>query len=80
MGWSHLLQAAVPIAALALAWWQPRIGGDTLLAIGIIASVWYAASAANQQWPTTLIVVGIAFVPIIISGALFLRASYVAGK
>lgn len=75
MGWTHYVQALVPLAALALAWWNPRIGGATLVALGIVVGAWYAAEASHVQLITVALVELIAFVPLIVSGALFLTST-----
>ena len=74
-GWTHYLQALVPIAALAFAWWQPRIGGFLFAGVGLFFGIAYLLMASSQLPLTIVIVELIAFAPMILSGILFMRAA-----
>lgn len=75
-GWSHYLQALLPLVLLAIAWWWPRVGGAILVGLGVVLGVLYAVQANSQAVSATILVGLIVFAPIIISGVCFLRASY----
>lgn len=74
-GWSHYLQALVPIGAVLLAWRMPRVGGYFFIALGLLLGVAYPIGASHQPLATTALVELVVFVPMAVSGYLFLRAS-----
>ena len=75
VGWTHYVQAAVPLVAIALAWWQPRIGGAILAALGLTVGIWYFVEASHLRLVVIALVELIAFVPLVLSGLLFLYST-----
>jgi len=74
-GWSHYLQALIPIGIVSLAWWKPRVGGYVFIALGLLLGFAYPIGASHQSLETTALVELIVFIPTAVSGYLFLRAS-----
>ncbi len=75
-GWSHYLQALIPIGVVLLAWWKPRVGGYVFIALGLLLGIAYPIGASHQPLATTALVELIVFIPMAVSGYFFLRASY----
>jgi hypothetical protein len=74
-GWSHYIQALIPIGLVLLAWWKPRLGGYFFIALGLLLGIAYPIGASHQPLATTALVELIVFIPTAMSGYLFLRAS-----
>jgi hypothetical protein len=74
-GWAHYVQAAVPAAALLLAWRRPRVGGAALVGAGLILAIAWGVAASSQPVATVVFVELVAFAPMIVGGCLFRRAA-----
>lgn len=74
-GWSHYLQAAIPLLGLLCAWFYPRLGGTVLMGLGILFGVWYPLTANDFPLPTIVLVELIVAAPAIIGGYLFRRSA-----
>ena len=66
---------AVPLVALiALGWYRPQVAGWTLIVLGAVFAALYAATVPNIQLVPTALIALIFFVPIILSGYVFLQS------
>jgi hypothetical protein len=65
----------VPVVALAaLGWFRPQVAGWALVVLGIVFAGLYASTVRDLQLVPTLVVAILFCIPLIVSGALFLRA------
>lgn len=77
-GLQHLTQA-IPLLLLAyIAYKKPFVGGIILLAIGLVLGTLYSLRAPFAL-PTILIVEATLFLPLLISGVLFILSSKAKG-
>jgi FtsH-binding integral membrane protein len=72
--WSHLLQVAIMVLLVALAWMRPRVGGPVLIAVGVGYSV--LMLAVGQDLVSRLVVIAIFFAPLIAAGGFFMAAGH----
>lgn len=74
-GWPHDIQFIMILAPVVLGWFYPREVGYVLVFFGILLAIAYAIfSAATLPALVILVIELVVFVPIIVSGYLFVRA------
>ncbi|RJQ35026.1 hypothetical protein C4568_01750 [Candidatus Parcubacteria bacterium] len=73
----QLVMRVTPIIALVLlGWYRPQVAGWALIVLGIVFAGFYAATVQDLQLVPTIIVAVLFCIPLIASGALFVRAHY----
>jgi len=74
-GAGHYIQVAPLIALVVLGWYSPKFTGYLLVGAGCVLVVFYALSVNHIPLWSAMLVEVIVFVPVVVSGILFLQAS-----
>lgn len=70
--WGHLLQLALVVPVLVVAWRWPRVGGPLLIAFGVVAAVLLVAFGPERD--ALVGTVGVLLLPFVVAGVLLVVA------
>lgn len=76
LGADVLLRIVPVIALVCLGWYRPQVAGWALIVLGIVFAGLYAATVKDLQPIPTAIVAILFCIPLILSGASFIKSHY----